>query len=141
MSALEPAAPERFRMLVSARARELSSLRRALRAWLQEHGIGETLSDGIVLAANEAVTNAIEHAYGDVLGNTGLVLVVIVDDGDHLTVEVRDAGRWQARPSHTSRGRGLSIARQIGAVDVRTGPSGTTVTLRAPISERRTRGR
>ena len=137
----EPATADRFRRVISARAHELSPLRRALLAWLQERRIAEEVVDGVVLAANEAVTNAIEHAYGDVLGGAGHVLVVACADDTYVTVEVRDAGRWQARPSHTSRGRGLSMARQVGAVDVRSGPSGTTVTIRASLSGRRTRGR
>ena len=87
--------------------------------------------DEIVLAAHEAATNAVEHAYRDVFVTGGLVGVVATVDGDVVRIEVRDAGRWKAWPSETVRGRGLTIARaSMDDVEVRTGPSGTTVSMR-----------
>jgi PAS domain S-box-containing protein len=134
----EPAGPERYRALVPASARELSPLRRSFRAWLVGAGLDDEAIDDVLLATSEAATNAVEHAYRDVVGDRPLVGVAAVATDDGVRVEVRDAGRWKARPSQTTRGRGLAIARALlGDVEVRTGPSGTTVSF----SSGRTRAR
>lgn len=136
----EPAGPARFRRLLPARARELSPLRHALRDWLQEVGVEASVVDDLVLAASEAATNAVEHAYRDVIGNDEVVSVAAAIDGDGVMVEVRDAGSWKPWPSKTTRGRGLALVRALlGSVDVRTGPSGTTVSF--TYSPARTTGR
>lgn len=121
----------RFHRLIPARAAELAQLRAALRVWLDDVGAGD-VRDDVVLAASEAATNAIEHAYLDVRSWEPVYIAVSgsYDDGE-VVVEIRDAGRWKPRPSDTSRGRGLAIARAVmDDVRVRSGPSGTTVTLR-----------
>jgi PAS domain S-box-containing protein len=131
----EPAGPDRFRRLVPALARELQPLRAALRSWLvDERGLGGPLVDDVVLSAHEAATNAVEHAYRDVYASGGLVSVVASSTGGVVCVEVRDAGEWKPWPSETVRGRGLAIARALmDEVDVRTGPSGTAVSLRRSV--------
>lgn len=126
----EPAGPGRFRALVPASAAELSPLRHALRRWLVEAGLDDGAADDVVLATSEAATNAVEHAYRDVVGDRPMVGISAVAVADGVRIEVRDAGLWKSRPSQTSRGRGLGIARALlGDVEVRTGPSGTTVSF------------
>jgi serine phosphatase RsbU (regulator of sigma subunit)/anti-sigma regulatory factor (Ser/Thr protein kinase) len=137
----EPAGPERFRVIVPASARQLGPVRHALRDWLLERGVDEDHAGEVLLATSEAATNAVEHAYRDGAGGPELVGVMATLEGDEVVVDVRDTGRWKARPSDTTRGRGLAIARQLGDLEVRSGPSGTTVTFRSSVSAARTRAR
>jgi len=137
----EPAGPDRYRIVVGASARQLAPMRHDLRDWLQQQGLDRHHVNEIVLATSEAATNAVEHAYRDGVGGAELVGVTATVDADDVVVTVRDTGRWKARPSDTTRGRGLAIARQLGDVEVRSGPSGTTVTFRSSISAARTRAR
>lgn len=129
----EPAGPDRFRTLVPALAQELSGMRHALRDFLFERAVAERVVDDVVLAASEAATNAVEHAYRDAFVGGGLMSVVATIDDAIVHVEVRDAGRWKAEPSATVRGRGLTITRAVmEEVIVRTGASGTTVSMSHP---------
>ena len=137
----EPPGTNRFRVLVPARGQELAPLRRSLQAWLVEHGVDELAAGDAVLATSEAATNAVEHAYRDSNGGGELLSVTATSDGDGVVIEVRDTGRWKARPSETSRGRGMSILRRLGSLDVRTGPTGTTVRFRSSLRPDRTRAR
>ena len=137
----EPPGPDRFRVLVPARPQELRRLRLALQAWLVERGVDEIAIGDSVLAVSEAATNAIDHAYRDAAAGAELLSVTATVDAGDVVVEVRDTGRWKARPSATSRGRGLSILRQLGALDLRSGPTGTAMTFRTTVSEGRTTGR
>jgi serine/threonine-protein kinase RsbW len=117
MSMSFPSAPE-----------ELRALRHRLRDWLTIRGHAPTESEAMVLAANEAASNAIEHAYRD---GRGLITVTgEVSDG-HLEVQVVDHGSWLDNGGDPSRGRGIALMRTLmDEVDVRPGDTGTTVVLR-----------
>ena len=79
-----------------------------------------------LLAVNESVANAVEHAYG--LGG-GSIHVRAVREGDALRFSVRDQGSWRP-PRGDHRGRGLSMTQRLmDDVDVTTDERGTEVTL------------
>ncbi len=109
--------------------------RHALHGWLDRCGLTATQTDDILIAVGEAVTNAVEHGHRDTPeGTVTLRCTALVD---HLDFTVTDTGTWKqataAPGSH--RGRGLMFMRALVAeVGVHTGPSGTTVHMRADLA-------
>jgi anti-sigma regulatory factor (Ser/Thr protein kinase) len=104
-------------------------LRRALRATIAGRGFDE---DAVALAATEAVTNVVRHAY-QTLG--GSVMLTAMASADELVVVVVDEGlglRSLTLRSHPkSLGMGLALIRELCA-HVRIDPThtGTTLTMR-----------
>lgn len=116
---------------VVADPRRLGELRNRLNGWLADRGIFEELADRVVLAANEAATNAIVHAYRDT--EPGPVRLRAETDGRSVVVTVSDEGTWKpARPGAGPGGRGVLIMQEsMDDVRIDRGTHGTTVTLRA----------
>ena len=86
----------------------------------------------IVMAVNEAVTNAIRHGRPDQAGTIGLL---IENEGDGLTVVVSDSGSFVAAVPDPSpmaeRGRGFVLMSSLmHRVKLMRGPGGTRVRLR-----------
>jgi serine/threonine-protein kinase RsbW len=106
---------------------ELSGLRNRLRSWLVEHDVDRHDGFAVVLAASEAVGNAIEHGYRHARPGRVAVSAAIVDERVDLIVS--DDGRWQPRDTTADRGRGLMLMRRLmDEVTVDRG-SGTTVSM------------
>jgi PAS domain S-box-containing protein len=107
----------------------LAELRTELRAWLSTQDIPAETYDDLILACDEACSNAIEHAFG-----TGPSNPIRVDlrreDGD-VVIAVTDAGTWRSGPVSADRGRGIETMRAVmDDVDIRSDDTGTVVTLR-----------
>ena len=101
-------------------------LRRALRAFLEVVRLDNGRIDDMLLAAGEATSNAIEHAYR---GANGTVRLVAYVAAHRLVVEVRDNGRWRLE-GDPERGRGLGIMRAlVDHVSIESTRSGTNVRL------------
>jgi PAS domain S-box-containing protein len=101
-------------------------LRQSLRRLTAGVGLDEQRAFGLLVAAGEAISNVIEHAYGL---REGLVHVTGKRIGDRLVVEIQDTGRWRT-PRSEGRGRGLALMRSIvDDADVQADQSGTTVRL------------
>ncbi|MDT5179004.1 MAG: serine/threonine-protein kinase RsbW [Mycobacterium sp.] len=88
----------------------------------------------VLLAVNEALSNAVEHAYPDVSGSVDCF--ARYDPGqDTLTVAVQDYGQWRppapvGDPHVSSRGRGLVLMRALAdRADVEVTEAGTRVDL------------
>jgi len=94
-------------------------------------GLSTDRAEAFVLAVNEAVANAIEHA-----GGTGEVAVV-QDDQHQLVAKVRDPGADTTRsitftlpPPEATRGRGMWLAGQlVDHIEVHGDQGRTTVHL------------
>lgn len=112
---------------LTGEARRLVDVRRAIREWLSTQHV-DRLED-VVLAVDEAVSNAIEHS-GQFRVEPVVIDVVARNDGQSICVEVTDAGSWRPRRDDDTRGRGLNI---IGAlmdrVQVDSTGRGTCVTM------------
>ena len=93
---------------VEADAKALAPMRRALRAWLTELGANQ-ISD-VVLAVDEAVANAIEHAG---LATTATIAVVAHVVDNRLHIEICDEGLWKEPTANDTRGRGLLIMNAV----------------------------
>jgi anti-sigma regulatory factor (Ser/Thr protein kinase) len=77
----------RFDRTVPAVTLSLPGLLDDLAAWLDALGVAPEVRDDLVLALDEAVTNVIEHGYGDGAGD---VVVSAVADADGIELAVAD---------------------------------------------------
>ena len=96
-----------LQLRVDARPEVLADVRRSLRLWLEQAGASNEEAHSIVLAAGEACSNSIEHAYGP--GDAELEIEARLEGGV-VELTVRDFGRWRA-PRGEDRGRGLEVMR------------------------------
>jgi serine phosphatase RsbU (regulator of sigma subunit)/anti-sigma regulatory factor (Ser/Thr protein kinase) len=116
----------RLELELSARAEQLVVVRRAIRRWLRNDVVTPADVQATILAANEACSNAIEHAYGP--RDATFAVRAQRYDG-MIEVTVSDSGSWRP-PRGTDRGRGLELMRAaMDVVDVQPSDSGTTVRL------------
>ena len=122
-------------LVLPAQPSSLRLVRQAVRQLASRFKLGEDLVFALNVAVGEAVTNVIEHAYGEAAGT---VSVRVRRDGMTLRVEVEDRGKWRPdRPSKPG-GRGLSVIRGlVHGVEIRTGAGGTTVRFSIPLQEHR----
>jgi anti-sigma regulatory factor (Ser/Thr protein kinase) len=114
-----------LRLMLLPQASSLSTVRASFRPWLQSVGAAHT--EDIVLAVNEAVANAVEHAGLDADDAITIEAEVVEDV---LRILVRDNGSWRdAHPGET-RGRGLLIIRALmDQVDLKSRAEGTVVKM------------
>jgi integral membrane sensor domain MASE1/anti-sigma regulatory factor (Ser/Thr protein kinase) len=120
-----------LRLTVPAEARMLAHVRGTLRRWLRESGVPSDDEEEILLAAGEASSNVVQHAYAAVPGE--LVLFGEINDGI-VRLTVRDHGTWRPAADRGG-GWGLSLIRSLMEdveIDQQPG-SGTTVTMKRTI--------
>jgi anti-sigma regulatory factor (Ser/Thr protein kinase) len=116
----------RLELKLSARAEQLVVVRRAIKRWLRNHVVTTADVQATILAANEACSNAIEHAYGP---RDATFELRAQRYDDTIEVTVRDYGSWRA-PRGQDRGRGLELMRAaMDQVEVVPSDAGTTVRL------------
>jgi serine/threonine-protein kinase RsbW len=107
---------------------QLADIRARLGAWARHMGLTGDAVDDLVLAASEALTNVIDHAYGEVEGDAW---VHAGRNGSGIVVTVRDGGRWRdPNPDPGLRGRGLKMIDALAdRVWVERRDGGTVVTM------------
>jgi len=104
-----------------------------VRSWLSEVGFPTATSDDVVLAANEAVTNAIVHAYLPEQSAATFDLATWCEQG-LACVAVQDRGLWRLAAGSEFGGHGLTLMHAlVHSVDIAIDDSGTRVTLCEPI--------
>lgn len=126
--------PAPLELKFPAHVSHLAPARSALRNWLTRARVSPDRTLDVLIAAGEAVANAIEHGHRHrpegiiILGATALV--------DEVQLTITDTGSWKPpQPaSHPSRGRGITLMRSLmREVDIHQGNAGTTVHLSARI--------
>ncbi len=113
-----------------AEKESLAPARTALRGWLQRAGIDTTTVQNILVAAGEAVANAVEHGHSRT--TAGLVRLRAAATPDEIHLTIVDNGVWkEPRPqAQSDRGRGLMLMRALmHEVIVTRSATGTTVDL------------
>lgn len=116
-----------------ANPRQLSVIRHLVSGWLAPLGLDANETADLVLAVDEAVSNAIEHAYGGDDGTEdGTVELMLWTERRTLCIEVVDHGIWKApAPKVPSRGRGIHVMRSLAdSVLIHFDGRGTRVLLR-----------
>lgn len=110
----------------------LAEIRQLMRRWLRRCGASEDETYDIVVAAQEACANAVEHAYGP--GHQSFRLEGSCTGG-LVRVSVRDEGSWRP-PRGLHRGRGLVLMRRLmDEVTVERGETGTLVVLERTLAQ------
>ncbi len=120
---------------IPADAGHLADAREALRSWLARAGVDPDQNLNVLIAAGEAVTNAIEHGHRD--GSEGVVNLCATTLVDRLQLTVTDHGSWKTpEPGNKRyRGRGITLMRALmHNVTIDPADAGTTVHLHARIS-------
>lgn len=117
-----------------ADANRLGEIRAVLRNWLRQSGIGPNQIRAVLIAAGEAVANAMEHGHRDApTGRTSLRATVSATE---VRLTVADSGSWKPPlpEVESHRGRGVSLMRALmDEVVIDPGTDGTTVHLIATI--------
>ena len=109
---------------------QLRPVRARLRGWLDSCGLSTPLAQDALVAAGEAVANAIEHGHRDHPGQEIRLRAAVT--ANRLRLVVTDSGRWlPPGPEPTPfRGQGLSLMRaMMDTVSIDIGAAGTTVTM------------
>jgi PAS domain S-box-containing protein len=148
MSRLEPAGgypddvavllyrqPPPLAMNFTADVSHLAPGRAALRSWLTQAGVEPDQIQDVLIAAGEAVANAIEHGHRDRPEGTISLRVSAVVDG--LQVTVADTGAWKTPQeiADSNRGRGISLMRYLMQdLSIQSSGTGTTVHMYARIT-------
>lgn len=118
-------APLELRVPATPRASRM--VREPLKRWLRHQGLADDESGPLLVAAGEAVANAIIHAYP--AGFHGPITVVAAREHGGIVICVRDLGGW--RPPRDDRGMGLQLIEALGHGVVEATAAGTTVWLRS----------
>ena len=107
---------DRLVLQLRARSADVSHARRAVAAYLADHGVSSTVIDDMELVTSELVTNAVVH------GRQGSIGVEVDADGE-IVVTVSNVGpsagrslrsiEWRTVPPQARSGRGLGIVRRL----------------------------
>ena len=113
----------------------VGQLRRAVGEVAERFGLPTEVVDAARLAASEAASNAVVHAYRERGGE--LHLRVTVEDGE-LRLVIADEGDGLApRPDSPGLGLGLPIMAQLSErFEIVSGPGGTEIHLAFPVPAR-----
>ncbi|WP_082929911.1 SpoIIE family protein phosphatase [Mycobacterium sp. 1164966.3] len=127
--------PAPLELKFPAHASNLAPTRKALRSWLSRARVDPDQTVNVLIAAGEAVANAIEHGHRfDPEGTISLGAIALVD---HVHVTITDTGSWKPpQPAaNPHRGRGITLMRGLmHDVTIKLDTAGTTVRLSARIS-------
>jgi serine phosphatase RsbU (regulator of sigma subunit)/anti-sigma regulatory factor (Ser/Thr protein kinase)/transcriptional regulator with GAF, ATPase, and Fis domain len=127
--------PAPLELKFPAHVSQLAPTRTALRSWLSRARVGPDQTMDVLVAAGEAVANAIEHGHRHTSeGRISLDATVLVNQ---VHVTITDMGSWKPpQPARDSyRGRGIALMRGLmHDVSVIAGTAGTTVQLSARIT-------
>jgi anti-sigma regulatory factor (Ser/Thr protein kinase) len=118
-----------LRAELTATPEAIGELRGRARDFAARAGAEDAVVGDIALAISEAATNAVLHAYRDIVA--GPVRLTGRVEGEWLQFEVSDHGRgFHASPSG-GLGFGMKVMAEVSdSMTVRQGDEGTTVTLR-----------
>lgn len=127
--------PAPLELTFPADSDQLAPVRTELRTWLAKAELDPQQSMAVLVAAGEAVANAIEHGHrDDPAGRVTLSATVKVDS---VQVTITDAGTWKPpQPAaNPHRGRGTNLMRELmSEVAISSESGGTTVALIARIT-------
>jgi anti-sigma regulatory factor (Ser/Thr protein kinase)/putative methionine-R-sulfoxide reductase with GAF domain len=123
-------------LVMQAQPWSLKNVRDAMRRWLSSVGAGPRVVADLLIAVEEACTNAVEHAYG---ADGGIMTVYLERQWPDVVATVGDTGRWRS-PGGENRGWGTLLMRACtDELRIDRGSRGTTVVIRRRLAEAATR--
>jgi serine phosphatase RsbU (regulator of sigma subunit)/anti-sigma regulatory factor (Ser/Thr protein kinase) len=125
--------PAPLELKFPAHVSNLGPTRKALRSWLTRARVDPDQAMNVLIAAGEAVANAIEHGHRhSPEGTISLGAIALVDQ---VQVTVTDTGSWKPPAANPDRGRGITLMRGLmHDVTINPDTAGTTVHLSARIA-------
>ncbi len=127
--------PAPLEMSFPAHVSQLDRVRAALRGWLTKSRVDSNQAYDVLIAAGEAVANAIEHGHRH--SPEGIVSLRATALADQVQLTITDTGSWKPpeAPTDSRRGRGITLMRALmHDVDIQPHTAGTTVHLSARIT-------
>ncbi|TWJ22298.1 ATP-binding protein [Micromonospora endolithica] len=115
-----------------SRPTSAAAMRRDVRTALEAIDLDPDVVQDLLVAASEAVNNAVEHAQRPTRPEVRVRLRVA--DGT-VQIVVRDFGTWRDRRPAMDRGRGATLMNAYGDVRMVSTAEGTTVTIERRLSE------
>ena len=118
-----------------AHASHLAPTRTALRSWLTRAQVRPDQTMKVLIAAGEAVANAIEHGHRHC--PEGIISLGATVLADQVQLTITDTGSWEPPQPATEppRGRGITLMRRLmQEVSINSDTAGTTVHLSARIT-------
>ncbi|MFG1653190.1 ATP-binding protein [Micromonospora sp. NPDC049275] len=109
-----------------------AAMRRDVRLALAEVDVHADVLEDLLLAASEAMNNAVEHAQRPSRPEVRVRLQV---GGDRVRISVRDFGTWRDRRPAMDRGRGALLMNAYGDVRLVSTGEGTTVTIERRLTD------
>ena len=126
--------PRQLQLEMPATLEALAVMRRWLRAWLALNVRCQRSRQELLIAAGEAATNVVMHAYDH---RGGSLRITGSCDGREVALRFEDEGGWVAGESEEFGGNGLKLMRAFSdIIEVDSGESGTQVTLRRSLASR-----
>ena len=123
-------------LVMQAQPWSLKNIRDAMRRWLSSVGAGPRVVADLLIAVEEACTNAVEHAYG---ADGGIMTVYLERQWPDVVATIGDTGRWRS-PGGENRGWGTLLMRACAdELRIDRGSRGTTVVIRRRLAEAATR--
>jgi len=128
-------APPPLELVVPAVPENLSAARGAARDWLAAARVGADAVQDVVLAAGEALANAVEHGSPEAgspdAGSPRMRLEMRLGPGREIELVVADEGGWRAPAADPGlRGQGIRIMRAVmDDVEIAGGEDGTTIRM------------
>jgi len=127
--------PAPLELKFPAHVSHLAPTRTALRSWLTRARVDPDQTMNVLIAAGEAVANAIEHGHRH--SPQGTISLGATALGDQVKLTITDTGSWKPpqRATDPHRGRGITLMRGLmHDVTINPGTAGTTVHLSARIT-------
>ncbi len=127
--------PAPLQLEFPADVNQLADSRAALRSWLTQAAVTPEQVHDVLIAAGEAIANAIEHGHRD--KPNGLISLRAITLANHVLLTIVDTGAWKPPQPHVDpyRGRGITLMRALMQdVAIDSLSSGTTVQLSAKIT-------
>jgi signal transduction histidine kinase/DNA-binding response OmpR family regulator/anti-sigma regulatory factor (Ser/Thr protein kinase) len=128
--------PAQLELTFPADTGQLRPVRVRLRHWLDGCGLATALAQDALVAAGEAVANAIEHGHRDRPGAEVRLTATVT--ANQLRLTIADSGSWlPPGPEPTPyRGKGVMLMHALmDNVSIDTAATGTTVTMDVRISD------
>jgi serine phosphatase RsbU (regulator of sigma subunit)/anti-sigma regulatory factor (Ser/Thr protein kinase) len=126
----ENVASNRLTLELPAEPRSLAVMRAELRGWLGSVGADDRELFDIVVAVNEACSNAIEHPRAVTAHERAIKLDAQLVN-DEVSIVIRDPGGWKPRGARGDRGRGLEFMEALmEGMELALLPDETAVRLR-----------